>query len=305
MKRGLERSRAHSALRRYELDRAAQQPVRAAVGRAAGALPDPADGARLADDAAARRADRQPRRRVGRRARGARSTATRARCIAVTHDRWFMRLLDRFLCFDEDGTVQELLARPTTWRCGERRGRDGRRRGADRRPADPRAARPRRSARASSWVLLGPNGGGKTTALSLMGARRQPSAGTVEVLGERLGATDVRALRPRIGHVSHRVADALRGRGHGPRHGPAPAGTRRSSRGGRRSTTTTWRAPHALLASIGCDDARRPAARDVLARRAPAGADRPGAVRRARAAPVRRAGRGARPAGARAAARPR
>ena len=61
------------------------------------------------------------------------------------------------------------------------------------------------------WVLLGPNGCGKTTALSLMGARRQPSAGTVEVLGERLGRVDVRALRPRIGHVSHRVADALRG----------------------------------------------------------------------------------------------
>jgi iron complex transport system ATP-binding protein len=61
------------------------------------------------------------------------------------------------------------------------------------------------------WALLGPNGSGKTTALSLMGARRQPSAGEVNVLGERLGRTDVRRLRPRIGHVSHRVADALRG----------------------------------------------------------------------------------------------
>jgi iron complex transport system ATP-binding protein len=38
------------------------------------------------------------------------------------------------------------------------------------------------------WVLLGPNGSGKTTALTLMGAWRQPSSGTVDVLGERLGA---------------------------------------------------------------------------------------------------------------------
>lgn len=62
------------------------------------------------------------------------------------------------------------------------------------------------------WVLLGPNGSGKTTALSLMGARRQPSDGEVWVLGERLGRTDVRALRRRIGHVSHRLAEELPGR---------------------------------------------------------------------------------------------
>ena len=27
------------------------------------------------------------------------------------------------------------------------------------------------------WVLIGPNGGGKTTLLSIVGARRQPSSG--------------------------------------------------------------------------------------------------------------------------------
>jgi ATPase subunit of ABC transporter with duplicated ATPase domains len=32
--------------------------------------------------------------------------------IAVTHDRWFMRGMDRFLSFDEDGTVRELLESP-------------------------------------------------------------------------------------------------------------------------------------------------------------------------------------------------
>jgi len=32
--------------------------------------------------------------------------------IAVTHDRWFMRTMDRFLFFDQDGTVRELLESP-------------------------------------------------------------------------------------------------------------------------------------------------------------------------------------------------
>jgi ATPase subunit of ABC transporter with duplicated ATPase domains len=32
--------------------------------------------------------------------------------IAVTHDRWFMRGMDRFLFFDHDGTVRELLESP-------------------------------------------------------------------------------------------------------------------------------------------------------------------------------------------------
>jgi iron complex transport system ATP-binding protein len=60
------------------------------------------------------------------------------------------------------------------------------------------------------WVLLGPNGSGKTTMLSLAGGWRQPSAGEVHVLGTRLGRVDVRRLRTQIGHVSHAVADRLR-----------------------------------------------------------------------------------------------
>ncbi len=32
--------------------------------------------------------------------------------IAVTHDRWFMRLMERFLSFEEDGSVRELLESP-------------------------------------------------------------------------------------------------------------------------------------------------------------------------------------------------
>jgi len=55
------------------------------------------------------------------------------------------------------------------------------------------------------WALLGPNGAGKSTLLSLAAAARHPTSGTVEVLGERLGRTDVRVLRRRIGIVDART----------------------------------------------------------------------------------------------------
>lgn len=51
------------------------------------------------------------------------------------------------------------------------------------------------------WTILGPNGAGKTTLLSLLAAERHPSAGTVDILGQRLGQTDLRLLRHRIGKV--------------------------------------------------------------------------------------------------------
>jgi len=58
------------------------------------------------------------------------------------------------------------------------------------------------------WALIGPNGAGKTTLLALCGARAHPTAGTVEVLGRRLGRVDLAELRRQIGHVDprHRMA---------------------------------------------------------------------------------------------------
>jgi iron complex transport system ATP-binding protein len=51
-------------------------------------------------------------------------------------------------------------------------------------------------------VVLGPNGGGKTTLLRVLATYRFPTRGRVELLGHRLGRVDVRELRPRIGLAS-------------------------------------------------------------------------------------------------------
>ena len=55
------------------------------------------------------------------------------------------------------------------------------------------------------WALLGPNGAGKTTLLTLLSAVDFPSAGSAEILGARLGRTDVFRLRERIGFVDARL----------------------------------------------------------------------------------------------------
>jgi iron complex transport system ATP-binding protein len=59
------------------------------------------------------------------------------------------------------------------------------------------------------WAVLGPNGAGKTTLLSVAAARLFPTAGTVDLLDERLGRVDVFELRPRIGLASAALADSV------------------------------------------------------------------------------------------------
>ncbi|MGA7396923.1 MAG: ATP-binding cassette domain-containing protein [Solirubrobacterales bacterium] len=66
--------------------------------------------------------------------------------------------------------------------------------------------------RGEHWVVLGPNGAGKTTLLHMAGAITHPSAGAVEVLGNRLGAVDMRRLRERIGFVDARTARSFKNR---------------------------------------------------------------------------------------------
>ena len=60
------------------------------------------------------------------------------------------------------------------------------------------------------WVLFGANGSGKTTLLNVVSTYQFPARGTVRILGEQLGRTDVRELRPRIGYVGPAPASLVR-----------------------------------------------------------------------------------------------
>jgi iron complex transport system ATP-binding protein len=59
------------------------------------------------------------------------------------------------------------------------------------------------------WAILGANGAGKTSLLRIAALYQHPSRGTIEVLGERLGRTDVRTLRARIAFSSPALAARL------------------------------------------------------------------------------------------------
>ncbi len=60
------------------------------------------------------------------------------------------------------------------------------------------------------WIVLGPNGSGKTSLVKVLSLYRFPTTGTVEVLGERWGAIDVREHRRRIGLASSSLRDQFR-----------------------------------------------------------------------------------------------
>lgn len=60
------------------------------------------------------------------------------------------------------------------------------------------------------WLVLGANGSGKTTLIKIASMHEHPTSGTVQVLGETLGRTDVRILRRRIGFASASLGAQLR-----------------------------------------------------------------------------------------------
>ncbi|WP_105566949.1 ABC transporter ATP-binding protein [Microbacterium halophytorum] len=55
------------------------------------------------------------------------------------------------------------------------------------------------------WALIGANGAGKSTMLSMCGAEQHPTRGSVTVLGHQLGRVEIRKLRESIGHVNPRL----------------------------------------------------------------------------------------------------
>lgn len=59
------------------------------------------------------------------------------------------------------------------------------------------------------WIVMGPNGAGKTTLLQIAAARMFPTSGSVELLGDEMGAVDLAEVRPRIGWASSAMVGDL------------------------------------------------------------------------------------------------
>jgi len=59
------------------------------------------------------------------------------------------------------------------------------------------------------WVIIGPNGAGKTTLLRVAAAQIQPTTGTAEILGEKLGRANVFELRTRVGFASSALVSRI------------------------------------------------------------------------------------------------
>jgi len=96
------------------------------------------------------------------------------------------------------------------------------------------------------WAVLGSNGAGKSSLLSIVAGYEWPSRGRVAVLGEVYGKCDMRALKERIGWVSSALFEWL----------PARQSARQVAATGIHATIGNW---HDLSAKdlIRADDALR------------------------------------------------
>ncbi len=59
------------------------------------------------------------------------------------------------------------------------------------------------------WAIIGPNGSGKTSLISIINGYHHPSEGTARVLGRRFGKTDLRELRLHIGEASSEIKNMI------------------------------------------------------------------------------------------------
>jgi len=66
-----------------------------------------------------------------------------------------------------------------------------------------------RVAAGEHWVILGANGSGKTSLLAALTGYLMPTAGDIELLGERYGESDWRELRCRAGLVSSAIRQRI------------------------------------------------------------------------------------------------
>lgn len=60
-----------------------------------------------------------------------------------------------------------------------------------------------------NWAIIGQNGSGKTSLISIIGGYHHPSEGKAVVLGKKFGSTDLRELRLRIGECSSEIRDII------------------------------------------------------------------------------------------------
>ena len=63
--------------------------------------------------------------------------------------------------------------------------------------------------RGEHWVILGPNGSGKTSLLSALTGYLMPTSGTIDLLHHRYGRSDWRELRKRVGLVSSSIRQMM------------------------------------------------------------------------------------------------
>ena len=61
-----------------------------------------------------------------------------------------------------------------------------------------------------NWVILGPNGCGKTSLLKIASMFEHPSSGSVTLLEHTLGTCDIRSIRHLVGFTGHGISQLLR-----------------------------------------------------------------------------------------------